>query len=151
MDFDKIELLSVSRTRPCWMKTEDLCTTNISQLYASLMRGRRGSNIGHCSDALRNKLKKRERTNSDNNPCKVREQESYKKDYCPTSPFTILEPQNPWIDEFYIVQERRVTDFKALKLWKGSSSGHLVSQNQAAQIEGKEDSISSTRGNKNNQ
>ena len=39
----------------------------------------------------------------------------------PTSPFTILEPQNPWIDEFYVVQERRTTDFKALKLRKGSS------------------------------
>ena len=25
----------------------------------------------------------------------------------PTSPFTILEPQNPWIDESYVVQERR--------------------------------------------
>ena len=33
----------------------------------------------------------------------------------PTSPFTILEPQYPWIDEFYVVQERRVTDCKAPK------------------------------------
>ena len=39
----------------------------------------------------------------------------------PTSPFTIFEPQNPWIDEFYLMQERRATYFKALKLWKGSS------------------------------
>ena len=37
----------------------------------------------------------------------------------PTSPFTILDPQNPWIDEFYIVvQERRGTDCKAPKLWQ---------------------------------
>ena len=39
----------------------------------------------------------------------------------PTSPFTILETQNPWIDEFYVVQEHRATNFKALKLRKGSS------------------------------
>ena len=35
--------------------------------------------------------------------------------------FTILESQNPLIDEFYVVQERRAMDFKAPKLWKGSS------------------------------
>ena len=34
----------------------------------------------------------------------------------PTSPFAIKEPQNPWIDEFYVVQERRATDFEAPKL-----------------------------------
>ena len=34
--------------------------------------------------------------------------------YCPTSPFTILEPQNPWI-EFYVVQESRVI-WRILKL-----------------------------------
>ena len=27
--------------------------------------------------------------------------------YNPTRPFTILEAQNQWIDEFYVVQERR--------------------------------------------
>ena len=37
----------------------------------------------------------------------------------PTSQFTILEP--PWIDEFYIVEERRGADLKAHRLWKGSS------------------------------
>ena len=40
----------------------------------------------------------------------------------PTRPFTILEHQNPWIGEFYVVQERRTTDFKALKLGKGWST-----------------------------
>ena len=35
---------------------------------------------------------------------------------CPTSPFTILEPQNPWIGEFYVVQERRAMDFRAPNL-----------------------------------
>ena len=39
----------------------------------------------------------------------------------PTSLFTILEPQNPWIDEFYIVQNRRATSFDAPILLKGSS------------------------------
>ena len=34
----------------------------------------------------------------------------------PTSPFKILEPQNTEIEEFYVVQERRGTDFKTLKL-----------------------------------
>ena len=34
----------------------------------------------------------------------------------PTSPFTILGPKNTWIDEFYVVQKRRATDFKAPKL-----------------------------------
>ena len=28
---------------------------------------------------------------------------------------------NPWIDEFYVVQKRRTTDFKASKFGKGSS------------------------------
>ena len=37
----------------------------------------------------------------------------------PTSPFTILEPQNPWIGEFYAVQERRATDKKGSKIVKG--------------------------------
>ena len=35
---------------------------------------------------------------------------------CPTNPFPILEPQNPLIDEFYVVQNPRTTDFKAPKL-----------------------------------
>ena len=34
----------------------------------------------------------------------------------PASPFAILKPQNPWIDEFYVVQESRAEDFKAQKL-----------------------------------
>ena len=34
----------------------------------------------------------------------------------PTNPFAILEPQNPWIDDFYVVQERHATDFKAPRL-----------------------------------
>ena len=42
-------------------------------------------------------------------------------DKVPTSPFTTFEPQNPQIDEFCVVQERRATDFKAPKLWKGWS------------------------------
>ena len=35
------------------------------------------------------------------------------------SPFTIIEPQNPWIDEFYVVQERCATDFRSSKIVKG--------------------------------
>ena len=31
----------------------------------------------------------------------------------PANPFTILEPEDQGIGEFYVVQERRVTDFKA--------------------------------------
>ena len=38
----------------------------------------------------------------------------------------LWQPQNPWIDEFYVVEERRVTYFEAPKLRKGSS-GKLVS------------------------
>ena len=41
--------------------------------------------------------------------------------YLPTSPFPILQPWNPWFDEFYEVQKRRATDFEAPKLGKGSS------------------------------
>ena len=44
---------------------------------------------------------------------------------CPTRPFPIIEPQNPGMDEIYVVQERRATDFKDPKLWKGSSGGSL--------------------------
>ena len=36
--------------------------------------------------------------------------------YIPTSPFTILEPQDQGIGEFYVVQKRRATDFEAPKL-----------------------------------
>ena len=32
--------------------------------------------------------------------------------------FTVLVPQNPPIDEFYVVQKNRWTDFEALELWK---------------------------------
>ena len=39
----------------------------------------------------------------------------------PTGSFTISEPRNQEIGEFYGVQERLVTDFKARKLWKGRS------------------------------
>ena len=41
----------------------------------------------------------------------------------PTSPFTVLEPQNPWIDKFCFERQRRSTGFKALELWKGLSEG----------------------------
>ena len=41
--------------------------------------------------------------------------------YLPTNTFTVLEPQDQEIGECYVVQERRVTDFEAPKLWKGSS------------------------------
>ena len=43
-----------------------------------------------------------------------------KEDY-PTSPIPILEPPNPWIDEFYVVQELRATDFKDSKIWQKGS------------------------------
>ena len=43
----------------------------------------------------------------------------------PTNPFTILEPQDQEISEFYVVQERHTTDFKAPKLWMGSSGSAL--------------------------
>ena len=39
----------------------------------------------------------------------------------PANPFTILEPEDQGIGEFYVVQERRATDFKAPELWKSSS------------------------------
>ena len=39
----------------------------------------------------------------------------------PTNPFIILEPRDQEIGEFYVVEERRATDFEAPKLWKGSS------------------------------
>ena len=41
---------------------------------------------------------------------------SVKQEIFPTSPFTILEPHNPRIDEFHVIQERRASDFKAPKL-----------------------------------
>ena len=41
--------------------------------------------------------------------------------YYPTNSFTILEPEDQEIGEFYVVQERRATDFEAPKLRKGSS------------------------------
>ena len=36
--------------------------------------------------------------------------------YNPTNIFPILEPQDQEIGEFYVVQERRATDFEAPKL-----------------------------------
>ena len=37
----------------------------------------------------------------------------------PTGPFTNFEPQDQEIGEFYVIQERRTTNFEAQKLWKG--------------------------------
>ena len=37
----------------------------------------------------------------------------------PTDIFTIPEPQDQEIGEFFVVQERRATDYEAPKLWKG--------------------------------
>ena len=34
----------------------------------------------------------------------------------PTSPFTILDPQDQEIDEFYVVEESRTADFEVSKL-----------------------------------
>ena len=39
----------------------------------------------------------------------------------PTNLFTILGPHDQEIGEYYVVQERRATDFEAPKLWKGRS------------------------------
>ena len=39
----------------------------------------------------------------------------------PTNPFTILEPRDQEMDEFYLVEGRRATDFEAPKLGKNSS------------------------------
>ena len=58
---------------------------------------------------------------------------------CPRSPTPILEPQNPWIHEFYVVQKRCAGDFKAPpKLWKCSSggeasAGHVHIENRASE------------------
>ena len=41
--------------------------------------------------------------------------------YYPTDPFTISEPYNQEISEFYVVRGRRTTDFEAPKLGKGPS------------------------------
>ena len=51
---------------------------------------------------------------------------SLTKGNCPTSPFTIWEPQDPWIDEFLVVYERRATDLKASKLGKETSRPILI-------------------------
>ena len=40
---------------------------------------------------------------------------------CPMSSFPILKPQNSWIDEFCVVQERRSPHFKPPKLGRGST------------------------------
>ena len=39
----------------------------------------------------------------------------------PTGLFPVFEPQYQGIGEFYVVHERRATDFEARKLWKGRS------------------------------
>ena len=47
----------------------------------------------------------------------------------PTGTFTILEPQNQEIGEFYVVHERRVMDFdarKLIKVWSGR--GRLLAE-----------------------
>ena len=43
-------------------------------------------------------------------------QSGTEKKLIPTSPFTVLEPQNLWIDEYYVAQKRRSMGFKAPKL-----------------------------------
>ena len=35
--------------------------------------------------------------------------------FLPTSSFTMLKLQNPWIDELTVLQERRARNFKVLK------------------------------------
>ena len=47
----------------------------------------------------------------------------------PTDPFSISEPQDQEIVEFYAVQESLVIVFEALKLWKGQSSGCPIQSN----------------------
>ena len=44
----------------------------------------------------------------------------------PTNLFTIVEPRDQEIGGCYVNQKRRATDFKAPKLWKGSSRGRPV-------------------------
>ena len=53
----------------------------------------------------------------------------------PTSPFTILEPRDQEIGEFYVAEERRATDFEAQKLCKCLSGNSELPQ--------KEDNVSS--------
>ena len=51
-------------------------------------------------------------------------------DSLPTDPFTILEPQKPSVDEFYVVQkQRQATNFKAPKLRKGRSGSFFERHN----------------------
>ena len=49
-----------------------------------------------------------------------------KEYYYPTSPFTILKLQNPWLDVPELHKIRRSPDLDALKLWKGSSGMYFV-------------------------
>ena len=42
-----------------------------------------------------------------------------------TDPFTILEPRNQEIGEFYVVKTRRTKDFDAPELWKGQSGSSI--------------------------
>ena len=52
----------------------------------------------------------------------------------PTDPFTTpLEPQNPSIDELYVVRKRQSTDFEAINLWKGQLDS-LTSANQLLNV-----------------
>ena len=44
----------------------------------------------------------------------------------PASSVKMLEPKNPWIDKFYVVQERRAMDFDAQKSGKNSSGGRDI-------------------------
>ena len=48
------------------------------------------------------------------------------QNFIPRNPFSILEPQDQEIREFYVVQERRATNFEAPKLWKGSSGSRYM-------------------------
>ena len=57
----------------------------------------------------------------------------------PTAPFTILEPR---FQEFYVVQKRHVTDFKAPKLWNGRSGSSLSSLLSATLMHSEETSAS---------
>ena len=45
------------------------------------------------------------------------------KIHVPDEPFPNLKPQNPWIQEFYVVQERCVTNLKAPKMCRLARNG----------------------------
>ena len=52
---------------------------------------------------------------------------SEKSENSPIEPFTILEPQNPSIDDLYVVRKRPLTNFDALKLQKGNQKYKAIS------------------------